>query len=450
MRAALLAVLALGAPLAAHADAPKLPDLRVWKNTVKKQPDGVKAITSVSHILYLNDCMPSGCTVFPGSDDSRTDHSSIAESQVHLDAYGYGSAKWDSLVQCARTTFAPFDVQIVTQDPGNTPHFEVMVGGRATQLNSQLQGAGGVAPFIDCSTSEDNVISFVFAAEVNNENFLCGAIAQEASHVWGLDHELDAKDPMTYLDLGSSKRFQDNNASCGEDTPRQCNCGGSTQNSVQFLNNAFGPLVLTPPSLQIVTPTNGQWVKPGFPIHAALTSQIGFTSANLDIDGTSASTITSDPLTFNAPANLGGGDHTVTVSTTDSQSRTTMASVGVHVTAACSSAAPCPSSFNCLGGFCLPGAGEAGGLGATCTDNGQCITGQCASDGTESLCTGQCDSGNVCPSGFTCLAASGVCWPSPDSGGCEASGGGASSSKSAGFALLAFGGLVLVVRRRRR
>jgi len=148
-------------------------------------------------------------------------------------------------VKCAKTTFAPFDIQIVTQDPGNVPHFEVMVGGKALQLNSQLQGAGGVAPFIDCSTSSDSIISFVFSGEVNNENFLCGAIAQEASHVWGLDHELDAADPMTYLDLGSSKRFQNNDANCGEDTPRTCNCGGPTQNSVKFLNNAFGPSVLT-------------------------------------------------------------------------------------------------------------------------------------------------------------------------------------------------------------
>ncbi len=448
MRAALAVVAALVVPAVARAEAPrKLPDLRVWKNTIKQKQPGLRTLTQVSHVLYLNDCLPNGCNVSPGSDDSRTDHSSIAESLRHLDAWSYGPQRWDELVQCVKETYAPFDIQITTEDPGTAPHFEVMVGGNATQLNAGLQGAGGVAPFIDCSTTENNVISFVFAAEVADLEFLCGAVAQEATHVWGLDHELDANDPMTYLDLGSLKRFQDNDAQCGEDTPRQCNCGGSTQNSVQFMNNTFGTGVLTPATLEITTPTDGQWVKPGFPVRATLDSQLSLTSAELSVDGSQTQTVSANPLVFNAPATLPGGDHTLAVSATDSGNRTVMDSVTVHVTAACSAALACPSSFHCLGGFCLPGANEAGGLGAACTDGAQCITNQCESDGTTSQCAGPCDAGNVCPDGFTCLdnGAAGTCWPSPEQGGCATNG-----NDSPSLALLGFGALGLLMMRRRR
>jgi MYXO-CTERM domain-containing protein len=448
MRAALALVAALVVPAVAHAEAPKqLPDLRVWKNTVKARPTGVKTLTQVSHVLYLNDCLPNGCTVNPGADDSRSDRSSIAESQRHLDAWSYGDQKWNALVACVKETYAPFDVQITTEDPGTAEHFEVMIGGRATQLNDQLQGAGGVAPFIDCSTSENNVISFVFADEVSDLEFLCGAVAQEATHVWGLDHELDAKDPMTYLDLGSLKRFQDSDAQCGEDTARECNCGGPTQNSVQFLNNTFGPGVLGPASLDIITPTEGQWVTPGFAVRAKLTSQLGLLSGALSVDGSETQTISADPLAFTAPAVLPGGDHAVLVAATDAANRTVTDTVNVHVTATCSAAQACPSTFHCLGGFCLPGATEPGGLGAECTENGQCITGQCASDGTTSQCAGPCDAGNVCPDGFTCLASggAGTCWPSTDQGGCATTGG-----DSPALAFLGLGGFGLLMLRRRR
>ena len=444
MRAAVLA-LVIAAPVAAHAEPPQFPKLGVWKNTVKQLPAGTKQLTSVSHILYLNDCLPDGCTVNPGADDSRTNRSSIAESPRLLSAWSYGDQYWNNLVTCVKDTYAPFDVQIVTEDPGDTPHFEVMVGGRATQLHPDLQGAGGVAPFVDCSTTENNVISFVFSAEVNDLEFLCGAVAQEATHVWGLDHELDADDPMTYLELGSLKRFQNSSAECGEDSPRECFCGGPTQNSVQFLNNAFGPANLLPATVSITTPAEHQWVKPGFPVRAALESQLSFAAGSLSVDGSETMAISNGPIVFSAPTNLPGGEHTVMVSVTDQGNRTVTDSVAVRVTESCSAAAACPSTFHCLGGFCLPGANEAGGLGADCTQNAECITGQCASDGTNSQCAGTCDAGNTCPAGFDCVdnGAAGVCWPSTGGGGCTTSG------ATPGWMLAGLAALVFVRRRRR-
>ena len=413
--------------------------LVVWQDRVID--DGPTESLSVSRTLYLNNCMPNGCTVTPGSDNSMTNHSSIPTSTVTLDAYSHGDEHWAQLVACVRETFKPFNVQIVTEDPGATSHFEVMIGGTSKQLKSTLD-AGGVAPFISCGATRNNAISFVFAGQTSGLDYLCAAIAQEACHIWGLDHELNADDPMTYLDIGSSKRFQNDDAQCGESSPRGCRCSTSTQNSFRYMSDTFGlNPSLTEPTLTLTKPVEGQWVKPKFPVSAVLSSELYMLDAFLAIDGAQTSQAEAGIIAFNAPE-LAAGKHVVTVSATDAGDRTVMQTVNVNVVGACAADGSCPSGTLCLGGLCLPGAGEVGGLGSSCAESGDCITGNCASDGSDTLCTGSCDAGGSCPSGFDCQTGSNVCWP--NGGGCSSGGGGT----SLGFAGL--GAFALAVRRRRR
>ena len=59
----------------------------VWQDRVMTPPAHTTALTSVSHILYLNDCQNQRCRVSPGNDDSLTNRSSIPQSTVTLHQY---------------------------------------------------------------------------------------------------------------------------------------------------------------------------------------------------------------------------------------------------------------------------------------------------------------------------------------------------------------------------
>jgi len=459
MRSAVIAAI-LAVPLAATAG-PKLASSpsdsvsffdRVMQPP-KRSPTGVKAFTSVSRVIYLNPCLPNGCTVYPGSDDSRTNRSSIPNTQALLTAWPHGTTAWNQLVQCVKDMYAPFNISVTDVDPGNTNHFEVMVAGNASAIG--VDGAGGVAPFEPCDGQlQDNVISFVFAADISNQDFLCWAAAQESSHVFGLDHELNALDPMTYLTPPIKKEgFQNTASNCGEDNPRECWCSGNTQNSYQYLMDTFGPSNLEPGTITITEPKDGQWVKPGFKVKYEVMSQLSVVNGELKIDGSTATATQSAEHEFTAPAAIPGGDHTIMVSAVDAGNRTLTSQVTVHVTATCVTTDGCAADLHCLGGYCLPGADTPGGLGSPCTSNEQCITNTCGSDGTSQLCTGACDMTTggelVCPDGYACYdtgGGGGVCWPSEEDTGCCST-----STKNAPLHVL-FGLTVLgfVVRRRRR
>jgi uncharacterized protein (TIGR03382 family) len=210
----------------------------------------------------------------------------------------------------------------------------------------------------------------------------------------------------------------------------------------------FGASNLPPATVSIATPIEGQWLKPGFPVRAQFMSVInGSNGGSMSLDGTQISTSApNQPLAFNAPAMLGGGEHTITVTGTDGSGRMASASVKIKVTAACSSSEPCASGMSCISGFCVPGSDVDGGVGATCTSNDNCITNQCAIADGQGLCTGSCTDDSACPDGFSCIGDVGsqLCWPSGDSSGCSTSGGSGAPLVLAGLGLAA-----MLVRRRR-
>jgi len=185
--------------------------------------------------IFLDRCAET-CTFMPGFDDSRTDTSSLVTAMRVLSAFPYGDGSWDAVVACVRDAFAPFDAQVTDVDPSSAPHLEIAVAGTSLQLGLS-SGLLNVSPTTcDGDRVVDDGIGFAFATTLGDAPLdICWNAAQAAGALLGLDHEVLAGDVMTYLPGSLPKSFVDQDASCGEFAPRDCQCGGTTQNSHQQL-----------------------------------------------------------------------------------------------------------------------------------------------------------------------------------------------------------------------
>ena len=144
-----------------------------------------------SRILYVNRC-EGGCTIAPGFEDSRTNHSSIIGSPRELSEWPHTDEDFQSMLRCVQELYAPFEIAVTDIDPGNEPHYEAIVAGTGAQLGFPM--AGGVAPFT-CGPIE-NAMSFTFALLYDDMRELCNVVGQESAHAFGLDHELQCNDPL--------------------------------------------------------------------------------------------------------------------------------------------------------------------------------------------------------------------------------------------------------------
>lgn len=410
-----------------------------------------------SRIVFMKRCpLISGCTVTKGTDDARTYTTSIAEgspgSTRIIGEFSQGNEVWNDLMACVRTTFAPFNITITDQNPGDVPHFMNMVGGKPTQLSSEYANAGGVAPF-NCGEIP-NAIVFTFDVYGPDPEHLCWTSAQEIAHAFGLEHQFLQKDPLTYLDGDLPKRFRDVDAPCGEyEQQSACSsqCGGApTQNSYRTIVDMFGPGAPTPPDVLFKRPADGKEVQPGFKAVIDAQDDVRVEKVELVVDGAvvgETMTLIGGGFEIVAPE-LGRGPHMLEARATDVQGVVGSQLISVNEGPPCTPDKGCTGSDVCANGVCVPGPGVEGGLGEACQSDTECLSHRCA-DAGEALkhCVESCTigNGNSCPNDFACLSAGaeGVCWP--DAGGCCNVG-----ARPQGPALLGLGVLLLVLRRRRR
>ena len=448
-----------------YEDAPSIPLATPWSRPlptyVVQDPglpvlegDAVHAHANFSNVIYLNNCKPNGCTIYPGNNNALNNTSTIPEQTSVVQPFAYSDTVWEQVVQCVKQTYSPFGVKVVDQRPASGNYHMAIVAGYPQDVQMQ-QGVGGVSPF-SCGYIP-NAISFSFSNVYGpNVDDICWTVAQETAHSWGLDHKYDNRDPMTYLSSGPSRKlFQNQSGPCGEFSARSCQCGGSSMNSYAEILSTFGGSTPTPPTVRFNEPQDGAIVAPQFPIKVAISDDVAVTKAELRIDGMLVATSTQSVagvFIWNAPASVGQGLHKITVTGYDVAMTPATQEIQISIGKACMKSGDCDRDTDfCVDGRCVPGSGVQGGLGSTCVTGTECASGLCASGGEgEMYCVEMCSvAADACPSGFDCLATGtgdeGVCWPGGDSGGCAAGG-----DAPLGLLGLVGLGLVFVTRRRRR
>ncbi|MEZ4401212.1 MAG: Ig-like domain-containing protein [Kofleriaceae bacterium] len=440
------------------------------------------AAATVSNIIYLNRCA-GGCTItktaYPNSSSLNNTTwiggQGIPEGTSYtISEFAFSQAVWDEFVTCVKDVYRPYDVQIVTDDPGNVPHHEAIVAGRSSEaglsggiLGQAELGAGFCAP-------KDNAISFNFANDHNGiaglsvaEN-LCWTVAQETAHSWGLDHEFDCHDALTYvpgLPSGGScgiKFFRNSAFACGENAARPCVCGGSTQNSHQKILTVFGagtgPQLL--PTMNITAPTNGSMFPAGNSVVVSATSRRGMSKVEVYINGWkwTEKEGAGPSYVVSVPAGVPDGVMDIKARACDDIDVCAEQTVTVTRGAPCANADACLAGQKCEAGKCFwdPPSVE---LGGACTIDQECLSLQCSDiGGGVKACAVPCQGGpnDFCPEGFSCTGATGqagVCaldGGGDDGGGCCSVDRGGSSAPVLINLGLGAAVALLVARRRRK
>src|SRR5690349_2378356 len=178
-----------------------------------------------------------GGTITSGWDDSAADVSSLASQgrggEVTVPRWKGGERRWKKITACVRDGFKDFAIDIVEKRPAAGDYIMVMVGGRSNLLGYDDE-VTGISPYT--AQVEPDAVSFVFPESIRNDvEGTCVSILHEVGHTLGLDHTYLCEDPMSYLFGCGKKTWQDVDAECGEDEPRDCGTGESTQNSYQML-----------------------------------------------------------------------------------------------------------------------------------------------------------------------------------------------------------------------
>lgn len=409
----------------------------------------------VSKLIFLNRCA-GGCTIYPGWDDARDNHSSIASEVSQITEFRHGDEVWDQVVQCVQEIYAPYDVTITDVDPGeNVFHHEAIVAGGWEEVYHSP--AGGVAPSI--CTPNNNVISFTFANEFPADAIrICEVIGQESAHSFGLEHAYDCSDPLTYLPRCGRQFFRDRVTPCGEFTEADCWCGGTAQNSHRWLRTVLGanPIPVPGPDLEVITPADGAAVEAGFSVAATALHMRGIDRVELHINGTEyarvdghAFNIADNPYYLDTPADLADGILDLEVRAYNDIDSETIATLTVTKGAPCTAASDCNPGQECDQGRCFfpPPTGE---LGDPCQSGAECISGVCPRRGDEAYCSEPCfptATGEACAEGWDCVPVGvndGVCWPAEGEGGC-----GCDSGRPGAGALLLLVAVACMVRRRR-
>ena len=413
----------------------------------------------ISNVIYINRCV-GGCDIIASNstNDAHANISSIPDNDTTIGEWAHGDAVWDELVACVRETYAPYDVDVVTEEPGTfVSHHEAIVAGDPAEVGYSPD-VGGIAVISGDCTPRNNVISFTFANSYPPSAVLnmCATVAQESAHSFGLDHVTVCRDPMTYRTGCGQKFFRNELLACGEIEERACRCDGNVQNSHAELYDLFGEG--TPPAapeVELLLPAAEAAVDPGFSIYASASDKRGVSRVDLLINNwrydEREGHDPSNPYVFLAPGGLPDGYQHIKIRAFNDLGVMGVTTARVLLGEPCEANTQCNDGQTCEDGACL-WPEPTGEFGDTCDRDIDCLSYLCASDGDATMCSEACFTGvpDTCPSGHQCLStggSNGLCWPGGGGGCC-------STTRNQGFSwgqLMLFLGVVgtMLIRRRR-
>lgn len=412
-----------------------------------------------AHTIYLNRCA-AGCTATVGDDDAARDTSSIlgrnmTPATVTLEPFVWDQATWDAVVACTAARYAPWDIAVVTDEPTSGRYVEVMVAGVPAALGLAANTLG-VAPLTSDCSPLPSALAFAFAnahAQGSTQlEELCTTVIHEAGHLFGLDHEFDCRDPMTYLPACGTKVFVNRSLPCGELMgERDCKCG-ATQNSFTHLTAAIGAgAAPAAPAVTVAVPAPDATVASRFSVFALVDSPRPIAEMALWINGRAWARLpgktSTAPYELRTPAELPDGTLDLDVRTRDDLGNVSSVTLTVHKGAACVDASTCLAGQTCVAGGCRSPAGTTA-LGAACGVDEDCASKLCVQAAGAGVCSTPCyPAGAACGDGLTCRAADDegfACLVTIDEGGCCSS----NSRPGSALALAALAAALLARRRR--
>jgi len=394
-----------------------------------------------SDLLYLNRCVGDCVVTVPDGWGANAieNTSSICNPETGdtctLTELGESDESWDALVECVKEVMRPFDVRVITEDPGDVPHHEVMVAGTSAELGFGDSDTLGVS--LGPCSALDNALSFAFGnheALQGDPIYLCHVAVHEPGHSFALHHALPCDDPMTYITGCGYKFFRDREVPCAEWIENEwmelgeCWCGGTTQNSHEHLLDVFGEgAAPTPTQVHIENPREADEVGAGFVVHAYATDMRGIDRVELYLNTWKWFEVAgydyrsrNNPYILRTPADLPDGIVDIEVRAyNDLGIMASSGYVSVLRSEPCTTAEGCLAGQICGEGRCFwPPANVE--LGGACERVQDCIEGGCREHGGTRLCASFCEPGveGACGADFDCLTSGTVsfCWP--EGGGC--------------------------------
>lgn len=281
---------------------------------------GERAAGSAAYVNF------DGAVLSGDGEDARQNQSEIAgmfDLTGEYPEYGGTPAQRSAVLNAVQADWAPYDLEVVDQRPGDGEYTMVLIGPRDHALGMGVYGIGPV----DClDTNRNNVALAFFGAEdlggMTGVSFQASQVSQELAHSVGLEHvngtgaELDIMFPG---ELSPTASFTDEcfnlvaPVSCAEqhddysgDCPQL-----DQQNAHWELLRVFGPSStdVEDPTVEITSPEDGESFAPAdeVDVEVSAADDLGVTQVELFWNGDSVGIDTDAPYTW--PLEPEAGEH---------------------------------------------------------------------------------------------------------------------------------------------